>query len=302
MGATPRTRITQLPMPTRSTEASTDCFGRIVLSYLREDEQADASYFVLGDLLHRGIEYAVTADADLAYMATTWIFDALANEPALDTDRPYPRIESSKRGFDTIHDDYQRMMANWYDKVHPDSDKRHPIYDDYQWPPQVELQFHRTARSAGTAYPVWGSVDTLFERKGDDGYLIVDWKSGTQRQRSDFQLNFYKFGMNLPEAVAAFHHLDRVQDRAIIQLAEDYPGDDQIRQAILLTERRKEAVAAGYMPRFQPSPLCNYCPVQHLCPVEADYRIREQRRDELEDLLRSVEVLTEIPAAKGETI
>lgn len=290
MGSTPRDRLTQIPLPTRSTEVSTECFGRIVLSYLREDEQAEASFFILGDLLHRGIEYAITEDVDLAYMAISWIDQELEK---ID-DSGNPKIESSRRGFDTLFDDYQRMIKNWFNHVHPDGEKRHPIYSDYEWPPHTEVKFYRDDRS--TKYPVWGSVDALFEGKDlmKTGHMIVDWKSGIDKIKSDFQLQFYRFGMRLPHASAHFNRLDKVRKPSIVQEAGKYPGDDVIRAKISLTEGRKDATLKGYMPKFTPDWYCGYCPVQHLCPADGDPRNRDRNRKDLERLLQKAEAMETI--------
>lgn len=294
MGKTPRTNLTQLPMPTRSTEASTECFGRVVLSYLREDDQADASFFVLGDILHQVIEDAIKFDRDL--------IDAL-NEAGSMIDEAHTliggsehvKIESTQRGFGTMHDDADRMIRNWFNHVHPDSDKRHPIYDDYEWPPRTEVPF---IRDAGTKYPIWGSVDTIFTPKFESDVsrrMIVDWKSGVKRPDSDFQLNFYRFGTQDTEATAHYHMLDRVQKRSIVVEAEEYPGDAQVLDAIRLTERRKDAIVKGYYPKFRPDWYCGYCPVQHVCPADGDPRNRDRNRKDLEKLLKKVEKMEEIP-------
>lgn len=293
MGSTPRDRLTQIPLPTRSTEASTECFGRIVLSYLREDEQAEASFFILGDLLHRGIETAIDCDLDLAYMSTAWI--QVEMEQLLSNINPAAhKIESSRRGFNTLFDDYQRMITNWFNHVHPDGEKRHPVYDDYLWPPKTEHEFYRTTK--GAKYPVWGNVDALFEGKKlmEHGHMIVDWKSGTQRPKTDFQLQFYRFGLRIRGPNDHFHNLDRVRKPSIVQEAGPYPGDDKVLEAITLTERRKDAIVKGYMPKFSPDWYCGYCPVQHLCPADGDPRNRDGNRKDLERLLQKVEAMETI--------
>lgn len=294
MGRTPRPNLVSLPMPTRSTEASTECFGRVVLSYLREDDQADASFFWLGDIIHQVIEDAIKYDRDLT--------DSL-NEAGSMIDEAHKdiggaqrvKIESTQRGFETMHEDAERMITNWFNHVHPDSDKRHPIYDDYEWPPRTEVPF---IREVGTKYPIWGSVDTIFTPKFESDVsrrMIVDWKSGVKRPDSDFQLNFYRFGTQDTEATAHYHMLDRVQKRSIVVEAEEYPGDDEVLDAIRLTERRKDAIVKGYYPKFRPDWYCGYCPVQHICPADGDPRNRDRNRKDLEKLLKKVEKMEEIP-------
>jgi len=172
-----------------------------------------------------------------------------------------------------------------------DSDKRHPIYNDYEWPPRVEVPFHRDAGR----YGIWGSVDAVFMSPDAETYAIVDWKSGTQKQRSDFQLNFYRFGManGIQKQEAWFHHLDRVRKDSIIQEAEPYPGDEEILEAIAQAETAKRGLVAGAMPEFNPDWYCNYCPVQDFCPADGDVRNQPKNRRKLERVLSFARPLTE---------
>lgn len=282
MGSTPRQHLYQIPMPTRSTEASSECFGRLALSWFREDEQTPASYFILGDVLHRAIEQTIRLDWDLD-QAITWMMEEFERQPK-------EGLESSARGFDSMPVDAKRMMANWFLRVHPDSSKRMSIYDEYQWPPVVEVPFQRYV---GTNFPIWGSADTVFEAKPDGVpvdakgyYLVVDWKSGTGKVKSDFQLDFYRFGLGIPNARAGFHHLDRVREFAVFQEAHDYPGDEVMREAVRRVEVQKIDLLDGRMPKFSPDWYCNYCPVQAVCPVDGDPRKREGNRENLAHLVK----------------
>lgn len=275
MGDTKRNHIYEIPMATRSTDVSmmNQCAGRWALTLLREPEQADASFFIRGEGLHRAIEIAIKRNVDLDKMKTwidTWIQQTLEQ---LGSRRS---IESSRSGFDTMSEDAERMLTNWFRFVHPDSDKRHPLYDDYEWPPRVELPFERSINT-GTRYPVWGSIDALFTSKGmTKHHRIVDWKSNTQKPDSHFQLQFYRFGMGLGNTPANFHMLDRIRQPSIVVEAEDYPGDDFIRKAIHETENVKLRLLDGVIPDFNPDWYCNYCSVQHLCPVDGDPRNRKE--------------------------
>lgn len=292
MGRTPRQRLTQLPMPTRSTEISSECFGSVVLSYLREDEQKPASFFILGDALHQGIEWAIKQDAATPGIVVKYVHDLIvALSPPAGTDV----LETSERNMESIFDDARRMIFNWFTFVHPDSDKRHPVYDEYVWPPAgLEVPFHLSARAAGTKHPVWGKIDTILKAKKGTGLRIVDWKSGVKRPGSDFQLNFYRFGADVPKAEANYHMLDRVRRPSIVVEAEDYPGDTHVREQIRDLERQKERVIAGGMPAFRPDWYCDYCPVQHLCPADGDFRKRKQNGKDLKALLKAVEPMEEI--------
>lgn len=297
MGATPRNHRFQLPMATRSTDVSmmAQCPGRWVLTNLYEKEQAEASFFLLGSQLHETIETSIVMDLDLD-QALTHAGAGLDRELERIEATTNRRIESSKRGFDTMHDDAARMLRNWFRSVHPDSPKRHPWYEDYYWPPATEVKFIRAIPEA--KHPIWGSVDALFALKGsirdEPIYGVADWKSGSSRQRDSNQLHFYEYGLDLRHVSAWFHHLDKVRNSAIIQMADPYPGDDAVRQRILATEAIKDSIAAGEYPRFIPDWYCNYCPVQHVCPADGDVRNRDQNMLHLTKMLKLVRPMTTI--------
>ena len=297
MGNTPRQHRFQLPMPTRSTDVSMmqQCPGRWVLTHLRSDDQAEASFFILGTVLHEAIENAIVFDLD-----EDWALKGMHQAIDRELERIYEGrvvskkrlIETSKRGFDTMHDDAERMLKQWFWSVHPDSDKRLPIYDEYEWPPKTEVDIARGADYSDTAYDQWGSVDAVFWAHDRESYAIVDWKSGTSRQKTDDQLHFYEYvGSHVGFGIygcerAWFHHLDKVRPSAIIQTADPYPGDDAVRQRILATEAIKEGIIEDQRVTFNAGPLCNYCPVQHVCPEDGDIRNRDDNLLQLGNLLK----------------
>lgn len=290
MGSTPRQHLNQIPMPTRSTEAGAECEGRTYLSYLREDMVRPASFFILGDVLHRIIVDSINRDYDLD-MARDGVVLLLDYE--LGAVRDQVMVTGSQRSVSSMHEDADRMITNWFAHVHPDSEKRHPFYDDLMWPPKTEVRFNSSER--GTRYPVWGSIDAVFSYKGAlDGVAIVDWKSGVKKPNDQFQLDFYRFGAGLTNATAAYHMLDRVRKSSIVVVADPYPGDTYIREAISKTERTKATVVAGMMPTFSPGWQCSYCPVQHICPADGDPRNRKKNKKDLIQILRKAEPMREI--------
>lgn len=291
MGSTPRQHRYQLPMATRSTDVSMmqQCPGRWLLTNFYEQTQAEASFFILGSALHTAIENAIVFDMD-----ADWAQQGMrANierelERAAGAER---RIESSKRGFDTMIEDAERMLGQWFRTVHPDSSKRLPIYDEYEWPPVTEDQWFY--HDGQTKYPQWGSVDAAFLSKAGSHLALVDWKSGTSRQRNSDQLHFYMYGYG--GGRAWFHHLDKQQARSIIQHADPYPGDDVVRQRILATEAIKEGILEDGVVQFNEDWYCNYCPVQHHCPVDGDVRNRDQNMIDLTRMLTLARPMETIP-------
>ena len=192
MGSTARQHRYQVPLTNRSTDLSvlTDCPGKYLLTLLHEKDQANASFFGLGTLLHEGIELAIDSDLSKDYTVKTWVPDRVVEVLKAFDESDRRLIQSSQRGIDTMLDDAQRMMAQWFDKVHPDSKTRLPIYDDYEWPPQTEVFFYDSKKN------VWGSVDAVFQHATKPAVrAIVDWKSGTKKQKTSFQLHFYLYGL-----------------------------------------------------------------------------------------------------------
>jgi len=285
MGSTPRPHRYAIPMATRSTDVSTlaQCEGSWLLKLFYEKEQAEASFFILGSQLHETIEVAIVMDLDLDG-AQRHLNAALDRELERVDASGKRRIESSKRGFDTMHEDGERMLGNWFRSVHPDSAKRHPIYDGYEWPPETEVGWRR---NAGTTHPIWGSIDAVFLHKTDLARLaLVDWKSSTSKQRDSNQLHYYMYGYgHMPNDEAWFHHLDRVRNDAIIQMADPYPGDDVVRQRILDTEAAKQRILEGEV-TFTPDWYCGYCPVQEFCPADGDVRNREDNQRKLDSMVQ----------------
>lgn len=282
MGSTPRNHRYQIPLATRSTDISTiaQCPGSWALKLFYEKEQAEASYFHLGSQLHETIEVAINMalDQDWALRHLNAGFDRRLEVLAAASHV----LESSKRGVDSMRDDGERMLKQWFWSVHPDSSKRLPIYDEYEWPPATEFPFNA---DVGTKYPAWGSVDAVFvDSMG--GEAVVDWKSGTAKQKSSDQLHYYMLGLGGYVERGWYHRLDMKQPRSIIQMADPYPGDDVVRQRILATEAVKDSLVEGKYPKFIPSALCNWCPVQKFCPADGDYRNREENARNLRSMLK----------------
>jgi len=267
MGSTPRPHRFAIPMATRSTDVATleQCPGKWMLTQFMETQQAEATYFELGSALHETIEATILDDLDLDTALYTMDIRLDAWIEGLE-DSGKRVIETTDKTVDTVKDMADRMMRQWFIDVHPDSDKRLPIYDDYQWPPQVEHEFRR---DVGLKYPIWGSVDAIFQHQNlDAGLAIVDWKSGKGRAK-DFQLHFYEFGLALDvPAVGWFHQLDRKRKSAKIQMMEDdWPGTNEMLGDIAVAESTKQDLLDGWV-EWNQDWWCNYCTVQEFCPVE----------------------------------
>ena len=258
-----------MPLATRSTDVADlgKCPGAWLLKLIYEDQKAEASYFALGSALHDGIDITIKEDLSLEQALTIvegQIEDWLSQIAKTSSQRI---LESSSRGVDTILDDAQRMMKNWWKFTHPSSPDRLLLYEQYEWPPRTEVAWER--EDPETTYPVWGSIDAIFDKKDSTEIAIVDWKSGTSRQRNSDQLHFYQFGYGyMPGDIAWFHHLDRVRKHYVIQDAEPYPGDAAVRQRVLATEAIKQFILEDGRATFNQDWWCGWCSVQEFCPVE----------------------------------
>lgn len=297
MGSTPRQHRLQVPLPTRSTDVTVleQCPGRWALTLFNEDRQAEATFFALGTALHETIEEAILLDLDQGEALDTvehkldlWVESLTAREPG----SVLRVIQSSKRNLDTVYADAPRMVENWFNFVHPNGQRRHPIYDGYEWPPKVEKKF--VNKGAGL-HGIWGSIDAVFTPKPPTlRAMIVDWKSGTQKQKSSFQLDFYRYGDRRQGAKAVFHHLDRVRHSAMIQEADEYPGHVAMEDRIRAADELKLDLLDGIMPAFNPDWYCSYCPVQEFCPADGPIENREENGQQLSQLIQWARPLTEI--------
>lgn len=293
---TPRPTTHHVPLPTRSTDVRMlrECPGAWTLQLLLEGEVRETVYFELGTIAHSVLEQAINRNLDLD--------DALALASSMvdgwlqGVDQP---IETKARTMDTMQADAARLVSNFYKYVHPSSPDRLEIFDSYQWPPATEQSFMLPATDAGTTYPVWGSADAIFERKpGADvaEHLVIDWKSSLHKIRDNDQLDFYRFGLQLPEADAAFLYLDRSRRSAVLQMADPYVGDRVMRRRIKAAETQKQAILDQQRVYFKPSALCRVCPVQGLCPRRAKGQEQTERLTALRVALRDAQPLEAIPA------
>lgn len=264
MGTTPRQHEYMIPLHTRASDVTTltKCVGQWFLAHFYESIRADATYLIIGQAVHQTIETAVSDG-----LPETWALQNVANTIGTmfdDSQAAGRRMISTK----TKPADRERLLAaggllirNWYRQVHPGSDERLGIYDDYEWPPRVEVAFH--------AGDVWGTIDAVFDHKDGGGKrAYVDWKTG-QRKSDSYQMHHYVYGSgadpNLTETW--FHHLNR--PRATIQYADVYPGHGAVAAVVAAAAALKRSVLADPAQTvFATSTLCNYCAVQEYCPVE----------------------------------
>ena len=246
----------------RTLALGTGCEGSWVLNHLYRDELPDAVWFILGTTVHETIERAILenlpeedAQADCLINLDLALGEADGNV----IESASPR---AKRGLDTIYKDAAMLVSNWYADVHPDSETRNPIFDEYEWPPTVE---HNIALPDEGLFT---QVDAIFHSAAGD--LVVDWKTGNSKHSHESQLHIYRYGLlregyNLDDTrVGMFWHVAHSKP----QWVYDYVGDEIVDTWIKKTRAHKYLlVDDGLLPTFNPDWICGYCVAKPKCPI-----------------------------------
>jgi len=253
----------KVPAWVRSTDLREECSMRWILQHLHADELPEAGYFVLGTAVHNAIEHAIVEDLTDPDRATAHAWAEITD--VLEEHDPATVIWGTKRTADTIYDDAEMLVNNWFDAVHPDSPVRIEPYPNYDWPPRVELEI-RAEIEPGPYTQGFSKVETrtdaLFTNRHDGPPMLIDWKTGVKTGGDkDSQLWVYKWGLQLPDdTLLAFHY---VAGKAV-RYAQNYPGDAVIETMI---ERH---LMARRMELFVPQEgwYCkNHCRVKQWCPL-----------------------------------
>lgn len=253
----------ELPMAVRPSDVKqlSDCPLSWAMRYTHPEQLADAVFFALGGFVHQTIAEAI--QTDLGVEAAVDQVIALVDDWRLQVDRDQ-LIETAARTVDSMAEDAARLCRSWFKWCHPSSLDRLDIFKSYNWPPKVEATYVRT--DLGTSYPVWGTVDAVFAAP-DGSTMIVDWKTGTRKSDS-LQLNLYRLLLGEPEARAVFVHLDRVQERAVVQASDPYPGDEAMIHTVKSAESIKARIISERRARAVPGRQCGTCIARAVCPVQ----------------------------------
>lgn len=175
---------------------------------------------VLGSGLHLAIEKVALDDLDLDQakdVAHEYIWDTIQKWGEAGHAVRY----SNGRALDTLEDDVDSMLVDWFHDVHPDSSDRHFTYEPYDWPFQPEVELSRPGFHT--------SIDAVFYPKtSGEGVGLADWKTGTSKKADPIQMWTYQWAWgefrNGGVQDAWFHHLAHGE----IQPIEDYPGDEYV--------------------------------------------------------------------------
>lgn len=274
-----------LDLRTRSTELRSiinDCSLRWFLDQtVPEDEHGLVSYFELGTQVHAAIEFII--EHGLEWMELHEVIDMYQVKLMESFKEADFILFSGKRpDKETCLLALDDLIMNWFDLVHPQGRKRHPIFETAIWPPRTEVYME------DTEHHIFSTADAIYDY--DDGMLdprqlIVDWKTGMGKKADDLQLWFYyyigrKQGHIDPESPfeGVFVHLTHGD----VQWAKPYPGDSYM--DALLKRARWIKTEGSFIP--EPGWYCKYCPwYETHCPL---YTTRE-----LDEVLNNYSVVIE---------
>lgn len=225
----------------------------------------------LGTVIHAGIYDVLIGNADLEDA----INGAKAVAAKMLTENPnLPVRGTKKRTPQTIDKDIDRMLRKWWQAVIVGEVEEYQSLDLDS--AEGEVVVNVPAETMGTMAPMRTTIDAIIPLSdaSEVFYAIVDWKSGATAHADPLQLYTYLYAARHdpnsplyqvnPSAVELwFHHLDFGK----IQRAEDYPGDDYIREMLRWTEATKRSMReTGFAPPH-PDWYCDYCTVKSHCPA-----------------------------------
>ena len=113
------------------------CEAQWALTNIHRDELPTTVWFALGTALHLGYETCINDELTLADLHA---FTHAELEAELDSfdDIIESWSTNSKRNLATVFTDLHVLVDQWWARVHPTSDERLPIYNQYEWPPKTE--------------------------------------------------------------------------------------------------------------------------------------------------------------------
>jgi len=281
-----------------------ECWWQWFMDYVHADRVLDATFFLLGNVIHHTFEQVSLFGIGMAE-AIEYAVAELDFELAANTDG-WRETESRPLDRDVLANLATEAIVRFFDEVHPDGEHRMDVYKAYDWPFTTEQIFY-VPPTGVTKYGVRSEVDAIFHPLPKDkvpegveyqGRIkrIVDWKSGTKGRQPEIQLWGYHWGLNHDPNInynqhtfaGHFHHLLVNKGGGKIQEVLGYPGDDAIERKIARVEHEKELgrTRPEIAFPFTPSWKCKSCQWQDECPEFA----KEAAADNILDVLRSGKV------------
>jgi hypothetical protein len=254
-----------LPRFTRASDIRSldECQARWFWEKVFADELDEAGYFILGTALHKGFEYVATEDVSLE--AAIGVATQLMDERLYDAKMTGTATRWTKRRTEkTWPKDIIRILTKWWSDVHPSSDTRMPVYDEYKWPFEAEHVIDESFLEwPDRQCRLHTTLDALFERKDESNIAIVDWKTGATAKAKDIQLWTYETGRRMEGELKPIHSWFHHADHSKIQIPFRHPGDEYIKDWISETQYRKERESFLATSDW----WCSYCRVKDKCVV-----------------------------------
>ena len=270
------TSETTIPLYSRSSDIrnlalNNGCEASSLLSWLYQNQLPNTVWFVLGTACHEAIEACILDGLDRDQLLAEGRMN-LAMALADGRDVLESSSTRSKRGLDTVQTDLERMLGKWFDTVHPDGERRHPMWNDYEWPPKVEYEIALHDTDDTALYTTIDAIFTGIKGKVPFGHevLIVDWKTGSTTKSAPSQLQVYAYGGRregwFPDTntiIGLFWHLDAEKPQHV----DTYIGDRVVESWIRRTYDAKQDIVASAIPVYAPDWYCGYCQSKDICPV-----------------------------------
>jgi hypothetical protein len=244
-------------------------------------------YFHMGTGLHSAFEMNMAEGMSISQheqnqmidFAMSYIDDKLVDDMRAGFETKYANHTPD---LDAVADGVSECVTNWCRDVHVDSNARPYWMDGEVWPPELE----KRAELPGFAT----DIDAVFP--DDDGFIVVDWKTGARPKADGIQLRIYAWALRQlgygPCRDALFYHARK----GVWQPVEvpNTQGEDQyIEQLIAATAMTKGDETLALQPRL--GWYCNtVCPHQDRCPafggdltaLQTHYRMGEWTNDKVQ--------------------
>ena len=287
-----------IPLYNRASDVKTlhldgGCEASWLLKHLYPDETPGAVWFALGTAIHAAIEQGINNDWEL--------FD-LHGYGQAELDMLLAETETviegtGKRNISTVNNDLHTLIDQWWEKVHPSSPRRIPVYNQYKWPPTTEYEIELAAIDGdelagidGDKAALYTTVDAIFHGTADAPFgeeiLVVDWKTGASKRAHPSQLQVYMYGLrrdgtmkDLQTLPGVFHHVAHEN----LQRVNTYVGDEVVQTWLDRTAMRKQALIEYGAPVFNPQFLCNYCVSKVHCPIYGGTKTVDDIRNTMQE-------------------
>lgn len=199
--------------------------------------------------MREGLSASHDARAIMVDVAMEYVWDKVTEDQELGIETIFANHTPD---MDAVESAVEQCVSNWCRDVHPASDQRPFWLDGEVWPPEIE----KKAELPGFAT----DIDAVFP--DDDGFVVVDWKSGDRPKADPIQLRIYAWALRQlgygPCREAAFYHA-KPGEWQFVEVPDTEGEDAYIEHLVQATALIKGDEALALTPRKG-----WYC--ERLCP------------------------------------